>query len=209
MIKMLRYLAVGMQNLLKPARAWAGPLHLQVEVTTFCNLDCVMCSHGTMITHPKHMELADFVRICELLKPYKISMNGIGEPFLPRDPKVYARMLGEKMRRHEVNCWLVNTGWVGGAYGTGERIALPYTRVMVNAAIEGGLRDVPAAPHPVFQVMAPKHCPGVPDGLLDPRGQWKDGAEYDRAAKALAARFQRNFEKFGAVEADIVAASPA
>jgi phosphoenolpyruvate carboxykinase (ATP) len=131
-----------------------------------------------------------------------------GEPFLPRDPKVYARMLGEKMRRHEVNCWLVNTGWVGGAFGMGERIALPYTRAMVNAAIEGGLHDVPASPHPVFHVMTPKHCPGVPDGLLDPRGQWKDVAEYDRAAKALAARFQRNFEKFGAVEADIVSASP-
>ena len=81
-MKALRYLSVGMQNIVRPSRAWAGPLHVQVEVTTFCNLDCVMCSHGTLIKHPRHMGLGNFIEICEKLMPYKVSMNGIGEPFL-------------------------------------------------------------------------------------------------------------------------------
>jgi phosphoenolpyruvate carboxykinase (ATP) len=131
-----------------------------------------------------------------------------GEPFLPRDPRTYAQMLGDKMRRHEVRCWLVNTGWVGGPYGVGERISLPYTRAMVNAAIDGRLADIPAAPHPVFRVMVPRCCPGVPDHLLDPRSQWSDPAGYDRAAAALAARFRKNFEKFGAVSPEIAACAP-
>jgi radical SAM protein with 4Fe4S-binding SPASM domain len=81
----MRYLLVGLQNLFKPERVLAGPLHLQVEVTTYCNLDCVMCSHGKMISQPKHMSLDHFIKVCNRLKPYKISMNGIGEPFLNPD----------------------------------------------------------------------------------------------------------------------------
>src|SRR6185295_3969120 len=98
-----------------------------------------------------------------------------GEPFLPRHPSVYAEMLGEKMRRHNVACWLVNTGWVGGPYGVGERMSLPHTRAMVDAAIEGLLEDVPVNRHPVFGVLVPQTCPGVPSELLDARGQWSDG----------------------------------
>lgn len=131
-----------------------------------------------------------------------------GEPFLPRAPQVYAEMLGEKMRRHEVHCWLVNTGWVGGAFGTGQRISLPYTRAMVNAAVEGKLDNVPGKPHPVFQVLVPQECPGVPPEVLDAAAQWTNPAAYDEAASALAARFRRNFEKFGKVAPDIAAAGP-
>ena len=112
-----------------------------------------------------------------------------GEPFLPRAPHVYADMLGERMRRHDVSCYLVNTGWAGGAYGVGQRMSLPYTRELVSAATSGKLDAVPTQPHPVFQL-------SVPDGVLDARAQWSDGAAYDRAARELAARFEKNFEKF-------------
>ncbi|MBK5291732.1 MAG: phosphoenolpyruvate carboxykinase (ATP) [Acidobacteriia bacterium] len=131
-----------------------------------------------------------------------------GAPFLPRHPEVYARMLGDNMRRHQVSCWLVNTGWVGGAYGVGQRIKLSYTRAMVNAAIAGQLDSVPVTPHPVFQVLVPQSCPGLPDAILDAASQWQDPAAYDQAAAALSRRFQENFEKFGALASEIVGAGP-
>ncbi len=133
---------------------------------------------------------------------------GFGEPFLPRDPDVYARMLGERMERHKVACWLVNTGWVGGPYGVGERIQLAYTRAMVNAAIEGKLDQVPAKPHPVFSVLVPESVPGVPSEVLDARGLWQDKAAYDQAALGLGARFHKNFQRFERIEPKIAAAAP-
>ena len=132
-----------------------------------------------------------------------------GEPFLPRHPKVYARLLGEKLRRHDVTCWLVNTGWVGGPYGTGERMKLSYTRQMVNDAIEGRLTSTAMKADPVFGVLVPEACPGVPSELLNARGMWADKAAYDRAAADLAGSFRRNFEKFGSVEEEILQAAPA
>ncbi|MCC6294941.1 MAG: phosphoenolpyruvate carboxykinase (ATP) [Bryobacterales bacterium] len=131
-----------------------------------------------------------------------------GEPFLPRPAQVYAGMLGRLMREHNVNCWLVNTGWVGGAYGTGDRMSLPHTRAMVNAAIAGQLDGVAAEPHPVFGVLTPKQCPGVPGSLLDARAQWASPEAYDTAAAELARRFRKNFERFGAVDAAITKAGP-
>jgi phosphoenolpyruvate carboxykinase (ATP) len=132
-----------------------------------------------------------------------------GEPFLPRHPQVYAKMLGEKMTRHGVTCWLVNTGWAGGSFGIGERMSLPLTRAMVNAAIEGKLDSVKTVEHPVFKVAVPGSCPSVPAELLDPRSQWADKEAYDKAAAELAAKFQQNFKKFGEVEKAIAAAGPA
>jgi len=132
-----------------------------------------------------------------------------GAPFLPRPAAVYAELLGEKLRRHQARCWLVNTGWVGGPFGVGERMKLSYTRAMLHAAIRGELDAVPAEPHPVFKVLVPESCPGVPSEFLDARGMWADGAAYDRAAAELAARFNRNFEKFAAVGAEIARAAPA
>ncbi len=131
-----------------------------------------------------------------------------GEPFLTRTPDVYAHMLGERLSRHNVSCWLVNTGWVGGAHGVGDRISLPHTRAMVNAAIEGRLEGVPVKPHPVFQVMVPECVPGVPAEILNPRGLWQDEAAYDEAAAALSARFHENFTRFAGVDPQIVAAAP-
>ena len=132
-----------------------------------------------------------------------------GEPFLPRHPELYAKMLGERLTRHNVKCYLVNTGWVGGAFGVGERMNLKYTRAMVNAAIAGELDDVPVESHPVFRVLVPRSAPGVPSELLDARAQWKDKAAYDRAAEDLSARFRKNFEKFGKVSEEIMEAAPA
>jgi phosphoenolpyruvate carboxykinase (ATP) len=132
-----------------------------------------------------------------------------GEPFIPRAPELYAKMLGERLTRHNAKCYLVNTGWVGGPFGVGERMSLKYTRAMVNAAVAGELDNVPVEPHPVFRVLVPKSAPGVPSELLDARAQWEDKAAYDRAAEDLSARFKKNFEKFGKVSEEIMEAAPA
>jgi phosphoenolpyruvate carboxykinase (ATP) len=134
---------------------------------------------------------------------------GFGEPFLPRHPDVYAKLLGERLEKHKAACWLVNTGWVGGAFGTGERIKLAYTRAMVNAAIEGKLDNVPVKPHPVFNVLVPESVPGVPPEVLDARSLWQDKAAYDKAALDLSARFHKNFQRFKGVSEKIAAAAPA
>jgi phosphoenolpyruvate carboxykinase (ATP) len=132
-----------------------------------------------------------------------------GAPFLPRPASAYAALLGERLRRYGSACWLVNTGWVGGAYGVGERMKLRYTRAMLNAALSGALlRDVPTVTHPVFKVAVPTECPGVPAEFLDAREMWADKAAYDLAARDLSARFNKNFEKFQAVERQIAEAAP-
>ena len=131
-----------------------------------------------------------------------------GAPFLPRKPGVYAKMLGELMRRHRVDCWLVNTGWSGGPYGTGERMSLPHTRAMLQAALDGTLAGMPTRTHSQFGLAMPTSCPGVPDAVLEPRSTWADGAAYDRAAREVAERFAANFRQFeGDVGADVRAAA--
>ena len=119
-----------------------------------------------------------------------------GAPFLPRKPSTYSTMLGELMRRHDVACWLVNTGWSGGPCGTGQRMRLPHTRAMLRAALDGTLKTAPMRIHPQFGLTMPICCPGVPDEILDPRRTWADGAAYDQAAEAVAKRFEANFRQF-------------
>jgi phosphoenolpyruvate carboxykinase (ATP) len=119
-----------------------------------------------------------------------------GAPFLPLHPHVYAEMLGERLAKHRVQCWLVNTGWTGGPYGTGERMKLALTREIVRAALAGQLDDVPTRREPVFGFAVPRHVPNVPDGVLDPRATWSDPAAYDEKAAHLASLFRRNFEQF-------------
>ncbi len=131
-----------------------------------------------------------------------------GSPFLPRNPSVYGEMLGERLRRHQASCWLVNTGWAGGAYGVGSRMDLPSTRAMLTAALNGDLDGVDFESHPVFGVDVPKSCPNVSAEKLDARGMWEDGAAYDAAAADLAARFQKNFEQFSSAAAEIREAGP-
>ena len=132
-----------------------------------------------------------------------------GAPFLPLHPGQYAEMLGKKMTMHNVNVWMINTGWSGGPYGIGSRMKLPYTRAMITAALEGKLDNVPFEAHPVFGMMIPKECPGVPAEILNPRNTWADKAAYDTKAKDLAQQFIKNFEKYASgVNAEILAAAP-
>jgi len=119
-----------------------------------------------------------------------------GAPFLPRHPNVYATMLGEKIGRHGVQCWLVNTGWTGGPFGTGSRMKLPLTRAMVRAALAGQLDRTPTVREPAFGLAVPTDVPGVPADVLLPRRTWADPAGYDAQAARLADSFRKNFEQF-------------
>ena len=118
-------------------------------------------------------------------------------------------MLGSKMTENNVNVWLVNTGWSGGAYGTGSRMKLKYTRAMLNAALDGKLDNATFENHPIFGVAMPTEVPGVPTELLNPRNTWADKVEYDTKANYLAGLFNKNFEQFSeGVSKDILDASP-
>ncbi len=119
-----------------------------------------------------------------------------GAPFLPLHPSTYAALLGEKIARHGVQGWLVNTGWSGGPYGVGQRMRLGLTRAMVRAALAGKLDRIPTAAEPVFGLEVPLHVPGVPEDVLLPRATWRDPAAYDAQATKLAHMFRKNFEQF-------------
>ena len=130
-----------------------------------------------------------------------------GSPFMPLPPKVYAEMLGKLLKQHNAQCWLVNTGWTGGAYGTGKRMSLPYTRAMVRAAVDGSLLNEKFEVENAFGLTIPTNCPDVPSGLLNPRNAWGDKGAYDKAATALAEKFAANIEKFDVPE-HVKAAGP-
>ena len=119
-----------------------------------------------------------------------------GAPFLPLHPGVYAHMLGERLSRHEARVWLINTGWTGGPHGVGRRMPLAHTRRMVAAALSGELDRAETRTDPFFGLAVPRQVPGVPDSMLDPRGTWKSGADYDAKAAQLAEMFADNFEKY-------------
>jgi phosphoenolpyruvate carboxykinase (ATP) len=119
-----------------------------------------------------------------------------GAPFLPLHPTVYSKALGEKIARHQVNVWLVNTGWTGGPYGIGSRMPIAYTRAMVRAALSGALDTVSCDTDPVFNVLVPASCPDVPPQLLQPRKTWPNEAAYDEQARKLAGMFIDNFAAF-------------
>lgn len=132
-----------------------------------------------------------------------------GAPFLPLRPDFYAEMLGKKMKEHNVNVWMVNTGWIGGKYGVGTRIKLRYTRAMVDAALNGRLDNVAYENHPVFGMAVPKTCTDLPSALLNPRATWTNKEAYDRQARELAAMFIKNFEKYeNSVSKEILNAAP-
>jgi len=119
-----------------------------------------------------------------------------GAPFMARPPSVYARMLGEKVQEHNVNCWLVNTGWSGGSCGTGSRMSIGLTRALVAAVLDGSLADQPMRIDPIFKMEVPLACPNVPSEVLDPVHTWKDKAAYDRTAKELVQNFRQNYNQF-------------
>ncbi|WP_316770772.1 phosphoenolpyruvate carboxykinase (ATP) [Pedobacter frigiditerrae] len=119
-----------------------------------------------------------------------------GKAFLPLHPTKYAKLLGEKMEKHNVNVWLVNTGWSGGPYGIGNRMKLSYTRAMITAALNGGLLKADYEEHPVFGLLMPKTCAEVPSEILNPRNTWTDRNNYDHKANELAQAFINNFKQF-------------
>jgi phosphoenolpyruvate carboxykinase (ATP) len=132
-----------------------------------------------------------------------------GAPFMPRHPGEYAAMLADRLHQHGVRAWLVNTGWTGGPYGTGERMNINHTRAMVRAALSGALDDVPYEPDPIFGVAVPTTCPDVPAEVLRPRRTWADPEAYDRQAAALATMFAENFAAYAdAVDEKVRAAGP-
>jgi phosphoenolpyruvate carboxykinase (ATP) len=131
-----------------------------------------------------------------------------GAPFLVLHPTVYAEMLGERINRHRVNCWLVNTGWTGGPVGLGHRLRLPHTRALLRAALAGKLDGVPMRTDPVFGLQVPTECPDVPPLMLDPRATWPKAESYDSQAKQLAALFRKNFAQFGEAPASVRDAGP-
>jgi phosphoenolpyruvate carboxykinase (ATP) len=132
-----------------------------------------------------------------------------GQVFFPLSPTVYAEMLGDRLKQHpDTQVYLINTGWIGGAYGVGHRIPIQYTRAMVSAALSGELKTVAYHPHPIFQVLIPKTVPHVLDELLDPKRMWQDGDAYDSQAEKLAQQFIANFKQFGNLTPEVVAAGP-
>ena len=119
-----------------------------------------------------------------------------GGPFMVHPPSFYADLLKRKILRYNVDCWLVNTGWVGGPYGVGKRISIRYTRDLLNSALNGELKDVEYYIDPVFGFQVPKHCPGIPDNVLYPANAWPNEDNYMKRYRSLAARFIDNFQKF-------------
>jgi len=119
-----------------------------------------------------------------------------GAPFMALPPTTYARLLYEKIQRHDVDVWLLNTGWSGGAYGEGERIALAHTRALVRAVLDGSLAQSAFRRDPVFGIAVPQTCPDVPTDVLDPRRRWRDGAAYDAQARRLLGLFEDTLQSF-------------
>jgi phosphoenolpyruvate carboxykinase (ATP) len=130
-----------------------------------------------------------------VVEPQTTFSRFFGEPFMPRNPDVYARMLGERLIEHGTQVFLINTGWSGGPYGVGKRIDINLTRAMVEAALAGELEAVDSKEDEVFHLQVPQHCAGVSPEILNPRNTWQDKREYDRRAAKLAAEFSTYFDK--------------
>jgi phosphoenolpyruvate carboxykinase (ATP) len=135
---------------------------------------------------------ADFGDVC----PVATFSSCFGAGFMTHHPSVYANLLRERIERHDVVCWLVNTGWLGGPCGAGTRIPIALTRSLLGLALGGGLDDAPFATDPIFGLRFPRAVPGIPEHVLDPRAAWSDPAAYDRQATLLARLFAANFAAF-------------
>jgi phosphoenolpyruvate carboxykinase (ATP) len=129
-------------------------------------------------------------------EPKSVFSACFGQPFLPLRPKVYAKLLGEKIAAHESRVWLINTGWTGGPYGIGSRMKLSFTRAMIHAAFDGQLDDVAFETDPIFGLSMPTSCPNVPSEVLNPRNTWMDKDAYDTQANKLHAMFEANAKQF-------------
>ncbi len=130
-----------------------------------------------------------------IVEPVATFSRFFGEPFMPRNPNVYASMLGEKLEKHGSSAFLINTGWTGGKYGIGKRIDISHTRAMIRAALTGKLDDADCTLNKMFHLNIPKNCPGVPKRMLNPRTTWKDKELYTKTAEKLAKAFSDHFDK--------------
>ncbi len=136
-------------------------------------------------------------------EPKTVFSRFFGEPFMPRNPNVYAEMLGKKMEKHGTKVYLINTGWTGGPYGTGERIDLKWTRAMVHAALKGDLMDAEYEKDRIFHLDIPTTCPDVPSEILFPKNTWNDKGAYEKRAAKLAGEFAEHFSQaYGDKEVD-------
>jgi phosphoenolpyruvate carboxykinase (ATP) len=142
-----------------------------------------------------------------IVEPVAAFSTCFGSPFMPRPSSVYAKLLEKRIHQHQVNVYLINTGWQGGPYGVGQRVSIPHTRAMVTAALNGTLENQAFETHPIFNVLVPQACSGVPSGILNPREQWADKAAYDASSQKLAMMFIENFKHFKGVE-HLVASGP-
>ena len=142
-----------------------------------------------------------------IVNPEATFSSCFGSPFLPLAPAAYAKLLGEKIEKHNVRVYLLNTGWSGGPYGVGKRMKLPYTRAMVDAMLNGDLEKAEYVEDPIFRVLVPASCPGVPADVLQPKKTWSDPEAYEKQARDLAGLFAKNIAKFQVPE-EIVAAGP-
>lgn len=143
-----------------------------------------------------------------ITEPQATFSTCFGAPFLPLHPLKYAELLAKKAAEHNTSVFLVNTGWTGGPYGVGHRMSIKHTRAMVAAALNGDLDKVSYTIDPIFNVAVPDSCPNVPSEVLKPREAWADKEAYDRTAKALAARFVKNFTNFTGMPEKVIAAGP-
>jgi len=142
-------------------------------------------------------------------EPSAIFSTCFGAPFMTLHPSVYANMLGKKIAKHNVSCWLVNTGWTSGPYGVGTRMEIAHTRAMIKAILEGQLEKVATFKDPVFGLQIPEKVEGVPSEVLNPRNTWKRPEDYDKKAKELANQFVENFKEYEkTVSKEVLAASP-
>jgi phosphoenolpyruvate carboxykinase (ATP) len=132
-----------------------------------------------------------------------------GAPFMPRHPSEYGNLLRALIAEHQADCWLVNTGWTGGAFGTGSRMPIKATRALLNAALDGSLANAEMRIDPHFKFRVPVAVPGVDAHILNPRDTWSDKAAYDAQARKLVSMFRENFRKFEAhVGQDVLQAAP-
>ena len=144
-----------------------------------------------------------------ITEPQATFSSCFGAPFMVLSPTVYAQMLGDKLIKHDVDVWLINTGWSGGPYGVGERMKISYTRAIVHAALNGTLIKMQTQTDPNFGVSVPTACPNVPSEVLDPRNTWADKTAFDEQARKLAGMFVENFKVFeNEVSAEIRGAGP-
>lgn len=131
-----------------------------------------------------------------IIEPQTTFSACFGKAFLPLHPSVYAELLGDKIEKHQVKVWLINTGWSGGCYGIGNRIKLSYTRAMISEVLNGNLNHAEYRNHPIFNLKMPINCAGVPDEILNPINTWEDKNAYQEKAIELSQAFKKNYEQF-------------